>query len=74
MRDNYSDKAADEAFEEIDADGSGELSATEFKEGILKSNKNINSGLPREWIILPWISSHVVAILSYMLTYFLLLF
>jgi Ca2+-binding EF-hand superfamily protein len=48
MRDNYSDKAADEAFEEIDADGSGELSATEFKEGILKSNKNINSGLPRE--------------------------
>ena len=34
MRDNYSDKAADKAFEEIDADGSGELSATEFNEGL----------------------------------------
>ena len=48
MRDNYSDKAADEAFEEIDADGSGDLLATEFKEGILKSNKNVDSGLPCE--------------------------
>jgi Ca2+-binding EF-hand superfamily protein len=48
MGDNYSNKASDDAFEEIDADGSGELSIAEFKEGILKSNKNITSDLPRK--------------------------
>lgn len=50
MGDNYSDEAADEAFEAIDADGSGLISRKEFKEGVLKSNKNKTSGLPRKCI------------------------
>lgn len=51
MNDRYSDEAADEAFEAIDADGSGEITISEFKEGILKSNKNKISGMPRKCII-----------------------
>jgi hypothetical protein len=51
MGDNYSDEAADEAFDAIDADGSGGITVSEFKEGVLKSNKNKTSGLPRKYII-----------------------
>eukprot|EP00985_Skeletonema_marinoi_P001851 scaffold751_cov101-Skeletonema_marinoi.AAC.2 len=46
MGDNYSDEAADEAFDAIDVDGSGGITLAEFKEGVLKSNKNKTSGLP----------------------------
>jgi hypothetical protein len=51
MGDNYSDEAADEAFDAIDVDGSGGITVSEFKEGVLKSNKNKTSGLPRKYII-----------------------
>lgn len=48
MGDNYSDEAVNEAFDEIAIDGNGKISLAEFKEGILKSNKNKSSGLPRK--------------------------
>ncbi len=51
MNDKYSDEAADEAFGAIDADGNSEITISEFKEGILKSNKNTISGMPRKCII-----------------------
>jgi Ca2+-binding EF-hand superfamily protein len=50
MGDNYSDEAADEAFDAIDVDGSGGITLAEFKEGVLKSNKNKTSGLPSKCI------------------------
>ncbi len=57
MGPNYNDLEADEAFDFIDADKSGTITLSEFKEGILKSNKNKSSGLPRKLSII-FISPH----------------
>ena len=48
MGPSFNDLEADEAFDFIDADKSGGITLSEFKEGILKSNKNKSSGLPRK--------------------------